>query len=125
MDRVLGDGPASTEYLSQGIDAHEKRSRQCTTLEHCQSSKLPSGGVSGGMLQPETSMAAAKKSPAKASAKPSATADRAAVDAGMAVTRAAPEPTPHVDFPIVGIGASAGGLAAFEAFFKEIGRAHV
>lgn len=30
----------------------------------------------------------------------------------------AQEFTPHTVFPIVGIGASAGGLAAFEAFFQ-------
>ena len=69
-------------------------------------------------MQPETSMAKAKKSPARGSTKASAKADRTAVDAGTAVTPAAPVPTPQVDFPIVGIGASAGGLAAFEAFFK-------
>ncbi len=32
----------------------------------------------------------------------------------------APEPLPDRSFPIVGIGASAGGLAAFEAFFSAI-----
>jgi two-component system, chemotaxis family, CheB/CheR fusion protein len=31
-----------------------------------------------------------------------------------------PEPVPRPDFPIVGIGASAGGLAAFEAFFSAM-----
>ena len=117
---VLDGGPASTEYLSQGIDAYDKCRQQCITLEHYQSSKLPSGDVWGGVLQPETSMTAAKKSPAKASAiaSASAKADRAAMDAGAAVTPTASVPTSQVDFPIVGIGASAGGLAAFEAFFS-------
>jgi two-component system, chemotaxis family, CheB/CheR fusion protein len=47
---------------------------------------------------------------------------------GGPVTEAAPEPDagpnpgadPHGDFPIVGIGASAGGLAALEAFFSAM-----
>jgi len=36
-------------------------------------------------------------------------------------TTAAPQAT-HSRFPIVGIGASAGGLAAFEAFFSGMPR---
>lgn len=31
-----------------------------------------------------------------------------------------PQALLHLDFPIVGIGASAGGLAAFEAFFSAM-----
>lgn len=36
------------------------------------------------------------------------------------VPRAPESPTPGVDFPIVGIGASAGGLEALEAFFDAM-----
>jgi two-component system CheB/CheR fusion protein len=41
--------------------------------------------------------------------------DNAVVQAELAPQ---PPPTPQTPFPIVGIGASAGGLAAFEAFFS-------
>lgn len=50
-----------------------------------------------------------EKPPAKLSAKPSATQ-----------SEAGPDLAPKTNFPIVGIGASAGGLAAFEAFFSAM-----
>ncbi|AFL74510.1 chemotaxis protein CheB [Thiocystis violascens] len=60
--------------------------------------------------------------PTQAADAPDAPLD--ASSAGVPNTDAAPEPdsepAPEPPFPIVGIGASAGGLAAFEAFFSAI-----
>jgi two-component system, chemotaxis family, CheB/CheR fusion protein len=52
----------------------------------------------------------AKNKDKQATTPPSAPAGMAAEGSAMAATPA--------NFPIVGIGASAGGLAAFEAFFQ-------
>ena len=41
-------------------------------------------------------------------------------EAGPEAAGALPETPPQHGFPIVGIGASAGGLAAFEAFFSDM-----
>ena len=74
-------------------------------------------------------MTAAKKVPAKAKVKDGAkanataqpTAEAAAasvVDASATAAPVTPAPPGRMSFPIVGIGASAGGLAAFSAFFS-------
>ena len=49
--------------------------------------------------------------------KPALAASPVTVAAAQGKDVAAPAPATHANFPIVGIGASAGGLAAFEAFF--------
>ncbi|MBN1179572.1 MAG: chemotaxis protein CheR, partial [Anaerolineae bacterium] len=51
------------------------------------------------------------------------TADRAALPESPAAAQSAGVPAAdegHLDFPIVGIGASAGGLKAFETFFDHV-----
>lgn len=53
----------------------------------------------------------------KSKAKPGKTPGQGPAAPGSAQTPHQPEPDPGADFPVVGIGASAGGLAAFEAFF--------
>ncbi|KAB2640371.1 MAG: PAS domain S-box protein [Verrucomicrobia bacterium] len=44
----------------------------------------------------------------------------AGVKKTLAAAKKAPEPEPVAGFPVIGIGASAGGLAAFEAFFSAM-----
>lgn len=60
------------------------------------------------------------KSPATRRTKTTAKADPAAKTVSDITPITRPDPT--TSFPIVGIGASAGGLAAFEAFFSGIAR---
>ena len=62
---------------------------------------------------------ARKSDPAKAADAPEDARTIAAAEiAGTAAEAPAPAEAPAAGFPIVGIGASAGGLAAFEAFFS-------
>ncbi|MCX7142960.1 MAG: hypothetical protein NT123_18230, partial [Proteobacteria bacterium] len=73
-------------------------------------------------IEQEQEMARTTKT-SKAGTHPASPAPKAAPQAkdaaAPAVTDGAVSPAPpHTAFPIVGIGASAGGLAAFEAFFS-------
>jgi two-component system CheB/CheR fusion protein len=76
---------------------------------------LQSGNVPvDGALRTENSMTSKKKTPTSAIA---ADAPKADTQADTQAASLQHEEHPKASFPIVGIGASAGGLAAFEAFF--------